>query len=107
MTAHTPGPWHVGTAHNPPSVYARDGLDIICTCDSMGEEPRASELANARLIAQAPAMAKALRAALVLLERLAPDTGRKLLNGSECSIGHYASYHVDVIRSILSSIEGK
>ena len=54
-----------------------------------------------------PSADDALRAALVLFERLAPDTGRKLLNGSECSIGHYASYHVDCIRAILATLEGK
>jgi hypothetical protein len=59
MSAYTPGPWHVGRKVAR-MVYARDGLDIICECDSMGENGREVEAANARLIAQAPAMAEFL-----------------------------------------------
>jgi hypothetical protein len=50
---HTFGKWYVeGT--NPPRIYANEGIDIICQCDSHGEMSRAQELANAHLIASAP-----------------------------------------------------
>jgi hypothetical protein len=57
---YTPGPWVV-EGFNPPRVYARDGIDIICQCDSMEELTLATEKANAYLIAAAPDMLAALR----------------------------------------------
>ena len=61
-TQHTPGPWYV-SGTNPPMVYARDGLDIICQCDIMREETRAHEMATARLLAAAPDLLAALEVA--------------------------------------------
>jgi hypothetical protein len=57
---HTPGPWAV-EGFNPPRVYARDGIDIICQCDSMEELTLETEKANAYLIAAAPDMLAVLR----------------------------------------------
>ncbi len=57
---HTPGLWYVeGT--NPPRIYANEGMDIICQCDSAGEMSKKQELANARLIAAAPELLEALQ----------------------------------------------
>jgi hypothetical protein len=64
--------------------------------------PYAAKIAE--LVAERDELVAALKGALVLLERLAPDTDRKLVGGSECSIGHYASYHVDVIRAALAKL---
>jgi hypothetical protein len=53
------------------------------------------------LVAEVARLRKASKGALVLLERLAGDTNRYLIGGSDCSIGHYASYHVDTLRAAL------
>lgn len=104
---HTPGPWRIGNAgqavFGPPNGKPSP-LTIVPSCSR----------ADARLIADTPtllaqrdALAKTLQCALVLLERLAPDTERQLVGGSECSIGHYASYHVDQARAALAALEVK
>lgn len=63
MSEHTPGPWiAIGTWVEHPD----DNTPDICNCDpfSMAQEGRSDEevCANARLIAAAPEMLKALRA---------------------------------------------
>lgn len=61
---HTPGPWAIGRKVSN-MVYGRDGLDIICQCDTMGEESRHVENANAKLIAAAPDLVAVLQALLL------------------------------------------
>lgn len=52
---HTPGPWY-RDGFNPPRVYANHGMEIIAQCDSCGEMTTEQEIANAELIASAPAL---------------------------------------------------
>lgn len=63
-TKHTPGPWRVARKVSN-CVVARGGLDIIAQCDTIGEETRDTENANARLIAAAPDLLAALEFILV------------------------------------------
>ena len=51
-TKHTPTPWLVGRKVSN-QVYARHGMDIIAQCDTMNEESRATENANAAFIVRA------------------------------------------------------
>jgi hypothetical protein len=67
VTKHTPGPWTVVYGPDWVAVKARDG---ICVADASAddEEIRESEIeANARLIAAAPDMLRALGAVAIAL----------------------------------------
>lgn len=90
MTAkHTPGPWHVGMRPGP-IVYGPEGEQIANMHVPM--LPAEEHRANARLIAEAPAMLDALRAVLQVLN-----------HGTENP--HWP--HVDTIRAILARIDGE
>ena len=79
---HTPGPWTVGspTGHNASNVYA--GKDAICSMLGMSlhraidelSERDAEGLANARLIASAPALQAHADAMAVALRRIEQRT---------------------------------
>lgn len=69
-TKHTAGPWYV-IGSNPPMIYTKDALDIICQCDSAGEMTRAQEQANARLIAAAPELLELLEGLTFIAETVA------------------------------------
>lgn len=64
---HTPGPWFAecGAAHN--TVWAKDGIACLATIHH-GVEPAGLGDANARLIAAAPDLLKALENAAFALE---------------------------------------
>ena len=75
-TQHTPGPWWVhGPTTNAPKthVMAYDGDDTMATAHVYGLSP-VEELANARLIAAAPSMHKALRHLAEFGAGMHPDT---------------------------------
>lgn len=109
MSAYTPGPWRaVDVASN--AFNVRAGEDSIAAVYKMIGSPvlmnRADEgPANARLIAQAPAMAEALRALLGLAEEAIA-----LREASDDDDDHEMLdvYRADVARAraILSTIEG-
>lgn len=72
----TPGPWHVG--HKVPFMICageRGNGPIVAECCAMEEITREQRDANARLMAQAPAMLAALRRAVPWLGRLIADGG--------------------------------
>lgn len=82
MTAHTPGPWHVGPPplHMPlNSVFSEEGI-LICSTGGFSSnvgDPEAIRLeqeANARLIATTPVLLEALDYCCRELEMLCPDT---------------------------------
>jgi hypothetical protein len=76
--AHTPGPWKVGTKH-PGRVMAANGRgNVIAYCTPHPDDtdsPTEEEAANARLIAQAPALYEALKDCLERLEASQPPEG--------------------------------
>lgn len=59
---HTPGPWHIGVRqpNSDKFVYGAQGTEVA-NCDMLTNLPD-ENLANARLIAASPAMAKVLAA---------------------------------------------
>ena len=64
--AHTPGPWSIDTCGDPIIINGpEDGRAIVAWVPSAQDNPdedwSPEELANARLIAAAPALAEALR----------------------------------------------
>ena len=71
-TQHTPGPWHLGSGNGEGSIYAENdrmrletgGTTLYPVCDIQTGWNTEEDQANARLIAAAPQMLAALRAAL-------------------------------------------
>lgn len=57
---HTPGPWHVGGKGNL-CIYGEKGWHVADTLNYHASHPKEAAAANARLIAEAPAMLDALR----------------------------------------------
>lgn len=88
MTKHTPGPWGVDDAGGeaPFGVFAEDG-DAVCyltenPMGGLGLREYAEDQANARLIAEAPNLLEAAKAArewLTFLETQEHPVGRMLL----------------------------
>ena len=101
MSAHTPGPWRLNalSAHK---VIA-DSLEFVADCGTSSTHPAVENrcAANARLIAAAPDLLEAARGAVVLLKKLQAETN-KLRNGSECSIGHYSTYHAETLTAAIA-----
>ena len=80
---HTPGPWEVGTGSMP-----KDGKDcaVIADCMVIARMEYFDPVngrANARLIAQAPAMAEKLDKVATWLERLAESAEQAAINHRE------------------------
>ncbi len=67
---HTPGPWSDMVFGDGCSVYGADGLHVAMT---HGRDGNGEEVANARLIASAPALLEALRAFVALTEPYASE----------------------------------
>jgi hypothetical protein len=67
--AHTAGPWQVRQTGNMPSIDGADGRCVASTGSSYQVRTSAEAAANARLIAAAPQMLDALKAAEVCLMR--------------------------------------
>jgi hypothetical protein len=89
MSAYTPGPWFTAATSTIGHHYVVDGDGFtICDPSPMGE-------ANARLIANAPALADALRATLRCLEWHAERHGA----GMDAKVAADA-------RALLARIEG-
>lgn len=89
MSAYTPGPWFTAVTSTIGHHYVVDGDGFtICDPSPMGE-------ANARLIANAPALADALRATLRCLEWHAERHGA----GMDAKVAADA-------RALLARIEG-
>ena len=76
-TKHTPGPWIIGTP--PPSgeqtIGSGSAGGVIVAVATTGVDMEAITLANAHLIAAAPDMLEALKAALSLIEIIIPFDG--------------------------------
>jgi hypothetical protein len=64
---HTNTPWHLGKRAGNPAVYGRDGEEIAEILHELNDEWRD----NARLIASAPDLLAACKAALALMQE--PD----------------------------------
>lgn len=62
MAKHTPGPWHVGVRQAHRIIYDTKGWAVADATVYHGKESHDEMMANARLIAEAPAMLEALRA---------------------------------------------
>ena len=58
---HTPGPWHVGIKQAEQIVYTKNGWAVANATVYHGKQDKDEAKANARLIAEAPAMLVALR----------------------------------------------
>ncbi|NQV21847.1 MAG: hypothetical protein HQ511_10580 [Rhodospirillales bacterium] len=58
---HTPGPWHVGIKQAEQIVYTKNGWAVANATVYHGNQDRDETKANARLIAEAPAMLDALQ----------------------------------------------
>lgn len=93
MSAHTPGPWRVGDAGK--TVFGpKGGLPPQGIAGMYAQKTPGESHANARLIAQAPAMLEALHD---LLDTRSPSTPRSFrVRSAEAKA-----------RSILATIEGK
>ena len=71
-TQHTPGPWHIGSGNGAGSIFAENGrmrlesggTTLYPVCNMVTGWNTEEDKANARLIAAAPQMLAALRAAL-------------------------------------------
>ena len=76
-TKHTPGPWIIGTP--PPNGEQTIGTGsaggVMVAVATTGVDMEAITLANAHLIAAAPDMLEALKAALSLIEIVIPFDG--------------------------------
>lgn len=59
MATHTPAPWHTGGKNNS-IIYAPDGWAVADANTFHGRDNGEVQAANARLIAEAPAMYEAL-----------------------------------------------
>ena len=72
---HTPGPWTLGTRH-PGRVLARGSVNgfvaMVCALAEDTASPSEQELANARLIAAAPALKDAVQEMLDNLDEIQP-----------------------------------
>jgi hypothetical protein len=76
QTPHTPGPWNVhelAVNEYAPAIYAQDGTKL-CQLDKWEPPYRDEQLANASLIAAAPAMLEALKAIKSNIDALPTDT---------------------------------
>ena len=97
-TKHTPGPWAQGSKHGPTIYGGADGKDVVANVRitqtasmSLSEEG----LANARLIAQAPAMLDSMRE---LLAVVSIQNGNLHADTNEIQ---------DRARAILATIDGE
>ena len=100
---HTPGPWYV-SGTNPPIVYARDGLDIICQCATMSEETRAHEMATAHLIAAAPDLLAALAGCADALSEAGKDFA---VNNPLAVRPNLYELHASVARAAIAKAKGE
>jgi hypothetical protein len=92
MAAHTPGPWHVDGS----SVTGADGHRVADVRDSVYAKGVTRDRdANARLIAEAPAMLDVLRA---FVDTLGPDDHVGCVGTLGCSFND--------ARAILARIDG-
>lgn len=79
MTTHTPGPWHVETWQyeqgKRSEIMVQTNQDAICKVENLWcpDDRHDEKLANARLIAAAPAMLDALQFTRNLLRNLTTD----------------------------------
>jgi hypothetical protein len=72
-THHTPGPWRIGVRqpNSDKFIYGAYGEEVA-DCDRLTNFPD-ENLSNARLIAAAPELLKALKLGLLLIERIEPN----------------------------------
>lgn len=68
MSKHTPGPWNIGTK-NGARVWSENGETLIADADASESLRKEIKKANARLIAAAPELLKALTKLLDMHER--------------------------------------
>ena len=68
---HTPGPWHVGIKQAEQIVYTKNGWAVANATVYHDKQDKDEAKANARLIAEAPAMLVALRGLEMFFKR--PD----------------------------------
>jgi hypothetical protein len=116
-TLWTPAPWRLGSekGYNPHHIKTNEpDMDARSICsvygmfenkhiDNIRDDPRCSEgLANARLIAQAPAMAEALEEAAAML-----TTCEIALNEEGASAPHGFFATQVKIRQILARVRGE
>lgn len=99
---HTPGPWKL-KGLNPPRIYADEGKEIICQCDSMGEMTQSQEKANARLIAAAPELLAALELLLPMAEKFCNNAG----NGADGQGLAEHSVYVIQARAAIAKAKGE
>lgn len=110
MTSHTPGPWHVCQTAPNDSWYP--GRTIHARGRRIGDsgffDPDDIALANATLMAAAPDMQAALKAALPILTRLAEAQRQERdgsMDGPACNTAEYLTYLA--VRDAIAKSEGE
>lgn len=96
---HTPGPWHVRTMRPHFAVEASNGVRVA-DVRYIGRPDGTTSVADAALIAEAPAMLEALRD----LAGIALDTIQKATEGQTSTIG-YVELAQQRARSILERLD--
>ena len=106
MSTHTPGPWtYRGLDHGGRPMIAteddRRGCYLLVALAEDVDGFSGNTLANARLIAQAPALREALRACLDAFDKIG-----KVLSVEECEkIAPFMEVEYDKARALLAQIE--
>ena len=94
---HTPGPWRMEPfVPEGDTLVVRDEWGTFVVADAGRTDSKVAQ-ANARLIAEAPAMAAELRSAVEYIETLTRDTAHWDIYGAEISAR---------LRAILARIDG-
>ena len=94
----TKGPWIVD-ARRPGRILQEESGDIIATCSG---DVEGAPTANARLIAQAPALLEELRRALAWVAKVAAD-----YDGDGSGLGGRASKQLDRMVAVIAAATGE
>jgi hypothetical protein len=99
---HTPGPWDNNSRRT--VVRQTDSGEWIA---DVGGRSTLEAHANARLMAAVPTLLEAAEAALQFAENLRRDASGITVDGSLCSVGHYAGYHASNLRAAIARAKGE
>jgi len=107
MTTHTPGPWIVAGSLRDGSrrINGRDGMALATALDFNAYARDAEADANARLIAQAPAMLANEELGILLAEAFLASHDKRE-RPCACILCHDARVWLDGTRAILRAVEG-